>query len=247
MGHDIDDAGGRADEAGRATSVTADTRDDHEVLVTAGLAPSHERPVRVGVKRAFDLVFALTALVLLLPVYVGIAAAVALTSPGPIFFGHTRVGRDGAPFTCWKFRTMQVDAEERLQALLAADEDARAQWEESFKLVDDPRITPLGGYLRRSSLDELPQFWNVLRGEMSIVGPRPVVPDELAYYGEDASAYLAVRPGLTGPWQAFGRTNLSYDDRVLLDRHYADEFDLLLDIGIIVRTVGAVARRIGAH
>lgn len=216
-------------------------------LARAGFVPSHARWFRVATKRVVDVLFATCALVLLSPLYLLLAIVTYVSSPGPVFFGHERVGRDGKRFRCWKFRTMEVDAAERLAELLERDPIARAEWETSFKLTDDPRITRFGGVMRSTSLDELPQFWNVLRGHMSVVGPRPIVEAEMAYYGEGIDCYMAVRPGVTGPWQAFGRSTLDYEDRVLLDRKYATSFDLLLDIGIISRTCGAVLKRLGAH
>lgn len=190
-------------------------------------------------KRMLDIIGALVLLAVFLPLMAGIATMLRVQR-GPVLFGHRRVGRDGAEFPCLKFRTMVVDAEERLQALLARDATARRQWTVCRKLDDDPRITAAGRFLRRSSLDELPQLFNVLRGEMSLVGPRPVTDDELRRYGEAGRSYLALRPGLTGLWQVSGRNDLSYAARVALDDSYARSYSLLGDLMLLVQTIGVV-------
>lgn len=182
------------------------------------------------------LVFAPLILVLLL---------VVTRDGGPAIFGHRRVGRDGQMFRCLKFRTMVTDAEERLNRLLVSDRRAAEQWAADRKLDPDPRITPIGRFLRASSLDELPQLWNVLRGEMSLVGPRPVTLDELARYGEARAVYLALRPGLTGKWQVSGRNDVSYDSRIALDVEYASRISLTEDLSILMKTVGVVLAKTG--
>lgn len=201
---------------------------------------------RVG-KRVLDLLGAAVLLVVLLPVILVVALAVAVTSRGPILFGHTRIGKDGQPFTCWKFRTMVEDAEERLLALLESCPKKKAEFAENHKLKDDPRITPIGGFLRRSSLDELPQLVNVLLGHMSLVGPRPVVAAELPRYGEHAGHYLAVRPGVSGPWQVGGRSETTFEERVEMDVAYVEGMSFWGDIKYLLRTVVAVVKRVGAH
>jgi undecaprenyl-phosphate galactose phosphotransferase len=150
-------------------------------------------------------------------------------------------------FPCFKFRTMQVDAEERLRELLANDPAARAEWEREFKLRNDPRITPIGQFLRRTSLDELPQLFNVIRGEMSLVGPRPVIRAELCKYGDDVDYFLMVRPGMTGLWQVSGRNDVDYDTRVYLDTWYVKNWSLWYDIAILFKTIKVVLRRDGAY
>ncbi|KIC36398.1 exopolysaccharide biosynthesis protein [Leisingera sp. ANG-M7] len=164
---------------------------------------------------------------------------------GPGFFGHTRVGRDGRLFKCWKVRSMVADAEARLQAHLDADPAAAAEWERDHKLANDPRISRLGHVLRKTSLDELPQIWNVLKGEMSFVGPRPIVTRELAKYGSSAPAYLAQTPGITGLWQVSGRNDVSYEERVALDVAYLRRRSFPGDLQIILRTGSAVLGRTG--
>ena len=203
--------------------------------------------VRPAVKRLFDIAGALALLAALLPMLLVIAALVRADG-GPVLFAHERVGRGGRRFGCLKFRSMVVDSAERLEALLAADPEARAEWDASRKLKRDPRVTAIGRFLRSSSLDELPQLINVLRGEMSLVGPRPVVAAELtAHYGAAAEHYLSVRPGITGLWQVSGRSDTSYAQRVALDVRYATNPSLLEDVRILLRTPAAVLLRRGAY
>ena len=193
-------------------------------------------------QRAFDLVVGSLITVLTAPLMLVVAVAVSLTSRGPAIFRQTRIGRYGEPFECMKFRTMRTDAEERLAAILLEDPEARAAFEKDFKLETDPRITRFGRLLRRTSLDELPQLFNVLRGEMSLVGPRPVVPEELGRYGSCAQVVLQVRPGMTGAWQVNGRNSIPYEERVRLDVEYALNRSLVGDIDILRRTVRCVLR-----
>ncbi|MBY0337432.1 MAG: sugar transferase [Acetobacteraceae bacterium] len=200
-----------------------------------------------GFKRALDVTGALTLLLLSAPVFLLLALLVRLDG-GPAFYAHKRVGRGGVAFGCLKFRSMVVDSQARLEALLAADPAARAEWEETRKLRHDPRITRIGRFLRATSLDELPQLINVLRGEMSLVGPRPVVAAELErYYGAAAAWYMSVRPGITGLWQISGRSETSYAQRVALDVAYVARASLREDIRILLRTPVAVLSRKGAH
>jgi undecaprenyl-phosphate galactose phosphotransferase len=188
-------------------------------------------------QRIFDLTVAAVALVLASPLLVGCAAAVRLTSRGPVVFRQVRIGRRGQAFQCLKFRTMCVDAESKLSALLLKDEEARTTFEAAFKLDDDPRITRVGRFLRRTSLDELPQLFNVLRGEMSIVGPRPVVPEELARYGDFGQVVLQVRPGMTGSWQVERSVDTTYAERVRLDIDYVLHRSLPNDVKIVSQTL----------
>lgn len=199
---------------------------------------------RNGGKRALDIVLVTLALPVLLPV-IGFLALLVMGDGQSAFFGHMRIGRQGKAFRCWKLRSMVPDAEDRLRRHLAHDPAAQAEWQASFKLADDPRITRLGRFLRSSSLDELPQIWNILRGEMSVVGPRPVTGAELDLYGRHAPAYYAMRPGLTGLWQVSGRNDTSYARRIRLDAGYRRLSSLRLDLSIILRTVRAVVQRTG--
>lgn len=190
-------------------------------------------------KRAADIALALLALPFLVPV-IAVLWVLTRRDGAPGFFGHERVGRDGKKFRCWKVRTMVPDAQSKLAIHLATNPDAAAEWARDFKLRDDPRITKLGAFLRRTSLDELPQIWNVLRGEMSFVGPRPVVEDELTRYGANRWAYLSMKPGITGLWQVSGRNDVSYDQRVSMDVSYMQRCSMLFDLWLIVRTAGAI-------
>ena len=198
-------------------------------------------------KRALDIIAAGLGLVLLSPFFL-IVALMVRADGGPAFFAHQRVGRGGKLFGCLKFRSMVIDSQARLEALLANDPAARAEWEATRKLKNDPRITPIGRFLRSTSLDELPQLINVLRGEMSLVGPRPVQEAEIdRYYGASAAHYMAVRPGITGLWQVSGRSETSYESRVALDVAYVSRPSLLADLSILLRTPVAVVSRRGAH
>ena len=199
-----------------------------------------------SVRTVFHKVAALFILVLFSPLLLLIAVAIWLTDGAPIFFGHYRVGRDGALFRCLKFRSMRQDAEQRLVRLLAEDPVARAEWQHGQKLTNDPRITTIGRFLRRSSLDELPQLINVLAGEMRLVGPRPVTPTELRRYDGVRWHYVSVHPGMTGLWQVSGRNRTTYSERVAFDRYYVENASLALDLKILARTVYVVATGHGA-
>jgi len=209
--------------------------------------PPARRPVGGPAKRALDITIALLALVVFLPVFLGVALMVRRSSPGPVLFGHARVGFGGREFRCLKFRTMVTDGEAVLARHLRDNPAARAEWEATRKLARDPRVTPVGYALRKLSLDELPQLLNVLRGDMSIVGPRPVVAEELARYGRSARYYLAARPGLTGLWQVSGRNDVAYRRRVAFDRAYVGRWSLARDAAIIARTVPAVLFARGSY
>ena len=197
---------------------------------------------RAAAKRVFDIAIAIVALVATIPVVVIAAIANRLTSPGPVFFRQTRVGQDGRHFEIIKLRTMVVDAEARKADLMAQNESDGAL----FKIRNDPRVTPIGRYLRKLSLDELPQFWNVFRGEMSVVGPRPALPDEVAKWPADAHERLRVLPGITGMWQVSGRSDTSFDEYKRLDMFYVDNWSLLHDLTIVAKTFGAVVSSRGA-
>lgn len=192
------------------------------------------------IKRTGDIVFSLAVLGLGSPLFLLLAALVKVSSPGPVFYVQRRIGRGYRDFGCIKFRTMRKDADRMLQALLEQSPELKREFGKDFKLKADPRITPIGRFLRRSSLDELPQFLNVLRGEMSVVGPRPIVRDELKRYGRRMDEVLAVRPGLTGLWQVSGRNNLRYAERVRMDVAYARHRGFRADLAIIFRTVGVI-------
>ncbi|MFN7630493.1 MAG: sugar transferase [Cyanobacteriota bacterium] len=192
------------------------------------------------VKRTGDIVFSLSVLTLGAPVFLALALLVKASSRGPIFYVQKRIGRDYRPFGCIKFRTMRKGSDRALQSLLSSSPELQTEFSKDFKLKNDPRITKLGKFLRRSSLDELPQFINVLRGEMSVVGPRPIVNDEVNRYGYHMNEVLAVRPGMTGLWQVSGRNNLSYRQRVRLDLRYARTRNFSMDLKIVLQTVMVV-------
>ncbi|WP_280512689.1 sugar transferase [Aurantimonas coralicida] len=198
-------------------------------------------------KRIFDVVVSLCAIVALFPLMIILALIIKISDKGSVFYCHPRIGFRGAQFGCLKFRTMREDSDLCLAELLRENPDARREWDASCKLKCDPRITFVGSVLRRTSLDELPQLINVLRGEMSLVGPRPVIADELALYGAHKSMYLAVRPGLTGQWQASGRSDVGYEQRVALDVGYVTNWSLAADLKIILKTVPVLFSRRGAY
>ena len=204
------------------------------------------RPFSQLMKRWFDIVAASAILVFLSPLMLLIAGLVWREGQ-PIFFGHTRIGQHGQLFKCLKFRSMVPNAANVLEDLLSRDPQARMEWERDYKLKNDPRITALGHFLRKSSLDELPQLWNVIKGEMSLVGPRPVVPDELDRYGENKRYYLEVRPGITGLWQISGRNDVDYEERVSLDAWYVRNWTLWYDIFILFKTIATVPTKAGAY
>jgi exopolysaccharide biosynthesis polyprenyl glycosylphosphotransferase len=197
----------------------------------------------LGVKRAFDMLMSAAVMVLLAPVFLAIAAAIRLDSPGPIFFRQRRVGQNGRLFDMMKFRSMYQDAEARLEALRAQNEMSGPV----FKMANDPRVTRVGRFLRKTSLDEFPQFWNVLRGEMSIVGPRPPIPAEVRQYKRWQRRRLSMKPGITCIWQISGRNNIDFDRWMELDLQYIDEWSLWGDIQICFKTIPAVLSARGAR
>jgi Undecaprenyl-phosphate galactose phosphotransferase WbaP len=197
-------------------------------------------------KRGLDVTFVLLAMPVLIPLMLVVALVVRLRSPGPIFFSHRRISRNGAFFPMWKFRTMCNNSAEVLEEYLARHPEARAEWRKTHKLKSDPRITGIGLFLRRYSLDELPQIWNVLTGKMSLVGPRPIVAAEVEKYGSRFAYYCKVKPGVTGLWQVSGRSDLTYEQRVALDCDYVKSWSLLLDLKILLRTFASVVNQDGA-
>jgi len=200
-----------------------------------------------GAKRLFDICFALTLLVIFAPLLLVLLTAIKLTSPGPVIFKQNRLGKDGRLFPCLKLRTMVIDADVQLENLLRSNAEARLEWERDQKLRNDPRITPIGSFLRRSSLDELPQLWNIFLGQMSVVGPRPIVEAEAVRYGVHLKHYYAVRPGLTGLWQIGGRNDVSYDERVRLDVRYVQSRSFQGDILICIKTLPALIASRGCY
>lgn len=191
-------------------------------------------------KRALDVGLVLAVLPVVLPVMLAVATAIRLDSKGPMLLNQVRVGRAGRSFKMWKFRSMVVGADAKLEGYLRCNPAAQREWNESRKLRHDPRVTPLGRFLRRTSLDELPQLWNVLRGEMSLVGPRPIVRDEIDRYEAVYPLYMQSRPGLTGLWQVSGRSNIAYARRIVLDKIYIRRWSIGMDLRILARTLPAV-------
>jgi exopolysaccharide production protein ExoY len=200
-----------------------------------------------GLKRGFDIAAASVSIILLLPLFCLIALATKLSDGGPVFFRHRRIGLNGSSFGCLKFRTMVTDADQVLQRHLAQDQDAAREWAELHKLKKDPRVTPLGAAMRKTSVDELPQLLNILRGDMSFVGPRPIVSTEVSKYGDCIEHYLSTRPGLTGPWQVSGRNDVDYATRVALDRQYVEQWSFWRDLTIIAGTVRVVVTSRGCY
>ena len=206
-------------------------------------------------KRAFDIAFSFSIILLLSPLFLFLSFLVRLTSPGPVFYKSRRLGRGGGIIDCWKFRTMYKDAEIRLYQLLQSDKSFRDEWEAFQKVQLDPRITPIGRFLRRTSLDEIPQFWNVLKGDLSVVGPRPPTllgqPEQYlkeirVLYGDSAEKILSVRPGITGVWQISGRSKITFDERRKMEERYAENRTFWEDLAIVAKTVPAVLFSRGA-
>lgn len=203
-------------------------------------------PAEEPLKRSMDMILTVMIILALAPALLLIAFMVRRDG-GPAFFAHTRIGRNGEPFKCLKFRTMVMNADKILEDVLTEDAEAREEWERDFKLRNDPRITRLGRFLRTTSLDELPQLFNVLRGEMSLVGPRPIIRDEVCRYGGAFHDYARCRPGITGAWQVSGRNDVSYTSRVKLDQDYAQFWSIGTDIAVLWKTVFVVIKRRGAY
>lgn len=197
-------------------------------------------------KRMFDIVGSIAIIILLSPLLLYISRKVQRDG-GPAIYGHERIGKDGEPFKCLKFRSMVINSQEVLENLLSTDLDAKKEWDATFKLKNDPRITKIGGFLRRTSLDELPQLFNVLKGEMSLVGPRPIITAELERYNDEVDYYLLSKPGMTGLWQVSGRSDVDYETRVYLDAWYVKNWSMWNDIAILFKTVGVVLRKDGAY
>jgi len=217
----------------------------HELLILRINTNLTKTSARI-LKRTFDVVVSSLILLMLSPILLVLALLVMKDKGSPIY-GHTRIGKDGKPFKCLKFRSMVMNSQEVLQELLRTSPEARAEWDKDFKLRNDPRITKVGAFLRKSSLDELPQLFNVLKGEMSLVGPRPVIDEELERYGENKDYYLMAKPGMTGLWQVSGRNDVDYDTRVYFDAWYVKNWSLWNDIAIMFKTIGVVTKRSGAY
>lgn len=219
----------------------------NEKLMLLRVKNNLARPLNRFIKTVFDYTLTIFGTIAISPILLAVAIWIYRDSPGPVIFKHTRIGKNGKPFPCYKFRSMCVDAKEKLAELLEKDPEARVEWERDFKLKNDPRITKSGAFLRKTSLDELPQIFNVLRGEMSLVGPRPIIQEELERYGEHVADYLMVKPGITGMWQVSGRSDIDYTERVSLDSWYVRNWSVWIDILLLWRTVKVVASKKGAY
>ncbi|MCX7655154.1 MAG: undecaprenyl-phosphate galactose phosphotransferase WbaP [Treponemataceae bacterium] len=228
------------------TNMWMSVRDFDGIL---GLATSQQllMPWNRIKKRILDLFLVLVGGILLLPLFLIIALLIKISSPGPVLYKHTRIGRNGKPFKAYKFRTMVVDADKRLADLLEQDPAAKKEWEATFKLKNDPRVTPIGRFLRKTSFDEFPQLINILKNEMSLVGPRPIVDAEIERYGKSFCRVFSVKPGLTGLWQVSGRSDTDYTERVAFDTYYIQSWSIWLDIWILYKTVSVVLRGKGAY
>ena len=198
-------------------------------------------------KRVIDLALTMSGGLCLLPFLLVIAVLVAVDNRGRVIFAHRRIGKGGREFKCYKFQTMVPNAQEALEKYLSANPEAKKEWEENFKLVNDPRVTKLGSFLRRTSLDEMPQLWNVIKGEMSLVGPRPIVAKEIERYGDNFKEYAMCKPGITGIWQVSGRSDTTYEERVAMDTWYAYNRTNLLDLKYLFKTVKIVLLGKGAY
>ena len=216
-------------------------------MVLLGIKNNLAKKTNRRIKRVFDIVFSLATMVIILPVSIIVMIGIMIESPGasPIF-KHYRVGKGGKLFPCYKFRSMVPNAQEKLKAYLQKNPEAQQEWQANFKLKNDPRITKIGKFIRKTSIDELPQFINVLKGEMSWVGPRPIIKDEVHYYGKNIQDYYSVLPGITGMWQVNGRSETSYDERVKLDVWYIRNWSVWIDIVLLIKTFKVVINRKGA-
>lgn len=219
----------------------------NEKLMLLRLKNNLARPLNRYIKVAFDFVLTLLGSIVIAPILLFISVWIYLDSPGPIIFKHIRIGKDGKEFPCYKFRSMCVDANSRLKKLLEDDPVAKEEWAKDFKLKNDPRITKSGAFLRKTSLDELPQIFNVLKGEMSLVGPRPIIKAEMERYGDYINDYLMVKPGITGLWQVSGRNDIDYSERVLLDSWYVRNWNIWIDLVMLFKTFKVVIRKDGAY
>lgn len=219
--------------------------DENAITIDLSTLKINSSKLYLFLKRFLDIIGALSGLILLSPIMIIVAIAIKIEDPkGKVIFGHMRVGKDGKLFPCLKFRSMFANAEEMKKNFT---EEQKREYAETFKLKDDPRITKVGNFIRKTSLDELPQLFNILKGDMTIVGPRPIVTDELAFYGEYEDYYKAVKPGLTGLWQVNGRSDTTYDERVAFDMKYVTTRNTFKDLYIIFMTVVKVLKREGSY
>jgi exopolysaccharide production protein ExoY len=231
---------------GSSTSQHVENDNDSQWVHRVTTARPSKSVLHEWLKRVIDILGALLIVAALSPPLITACLVLSLQG-GQVIYKHRRIGRGGRTFECLKFRTMVPDADQVLRDLLETNPELKLEWVRDHKLRNDPRVTPIGRFLRRTSLDELPQLWNVLRGEMSLVGPRPIVREELLRYGRKVQDYLAIKPGITGLWQVMGRNDTDYRRRVVLDTYYVRNQNLLLDLYILIKTTGVVLGRTGAY
>ena len=214
-----------------------------DIVIVPKIAKKASKINYINVKRIFDLVISTIGLIVLSPIFLILAIIVKLDSKGPVFFAHTRYGKNGKKFKMYKFRTMYENAQDMINDITP---EQMKEWKENFKLQDDPRITKVGKFLRKTSLDELPQIVNIMKGDLSIIGPRPVIEEELKKYGENKEKFLSVTPGLTGYWQANGRSSTTYEQRMEMELYYIDHISPKLDFKIFFKTIESVIKKEGA-
>jgi Undecaprenyl-phosphate galactose phosphotransferase WbaP len=214
-----------------------------------GFATSHRLNMfwNLWIKRFMDISIVIIGSIVISPLLLWIMILIKISSPGPVLYSQKRAGQNGKHFKAYKFRSMVIDADKKLKDLLGSDSSAKEEWENSHKLKKDPRITKIGKFLRKTSLDEIPQFINILKGDMSLIGPRPIVDGEIKKYGEDFQRIFSVKPGLTGLWQVSGRSDTDYSDRVSFDTYYLQSWSVWLDLWIIYKTIGVVLKGKGAY
>lgn len=221
----------------------ANTYQKGEEIVANPIKSENAKKIYLIIKRVIDIILSILGLIVLSPFFLLIAIAIKIDSKGPIFFAHKRIGKNGKTIKIYKFRTMCQNAEDMIKDF---NEEQQREFKENYKLTNDPRITKVGNFLRKTSLDELPQILNILKGELSIIGPRPIVDDELEKYGMKKDKFLSVTPGLTGYWQANGRSNTTYEERMQMELYYVENMSLWLDIKIFFKTIIVVFKKEGA-
>ena len=214
-----------------------------DIVIVPKIAKGASKINYISVKRIIDVIISTIGLIVLSPIFLILAIIIKLDSKGPVFFAHTRYGKDGKKFKMYKFRTMYENAQDMINDFTP---EQMKEWKENFKLQDDPRITKVGKFLRKTSLDELPQIVNIIKGDLSIIGPRPVIEEELEKYGDNKDKFLSVTPGLTGYWQANGRSSTTYEQRMEMELYYIDNLSLKMDVKVFFKTIEAVIKREGA-
>ena len=214
-----------------------------DIVIVPKIAKGASKINYISVKRIIDVIISTIGLIVLSPIFLILAIIIKLDSKGPVFFAHTRYGKDGKKFKMYKFRTMYENAQDMINDFT---QEQMKEWKENFKLQDDPRITKVGKFLRKTSLDELPQIVNIIKGDLSIIGPRPVIEEELEKYGDNKDKFLSVTPGLTGYWQANGRSSTTYEQRMEMELYYIDNISPKLDVKIFFKTIESVIKKEGA-